>query len=84
MRHIAVVFTGLIDAAVDHVGHRQPVDIRVARHQRLQRDGAQVIGAHAAERAAVTAEGCADGVADKGLVHKVFQGSGFLGFWFAF
>ena len=73
-RHVAVVFAGLIHTAIDDVGHRQPVDIGIARHQRLERDGAEVVGAHAGERATVAAEWGADGVANEGLMlgHGVF------------
>ncbi len=62
---VAVVLAGLVGAAVDHVGDRGPVDLRVACHQGLDRDGAEVVGAHRRERAAVAAEGRADGVADE-------------------
>ena len=45
-RDVAVVFAGLVGAAVDHVVDRGPVDVGIARHQRAQRDGAEVVGAH--------------------------------------
>ena len=67
-RDVPVVFAGLVGAAVDHVGDGLPVDARVARHQRGQRNGAQVVGANAGERAAVAAEGGANGVADEGVL----------------
>jgi len=70
-RHVAVVLAGLVGAAVEHVVHGRPVDAGVALHQRLDGHGAQVVGAHAAQGAAVAAEGGADGVADKGLGHGV-------------
>jgi len=44
----------------------------VARHEGAQGDGGQVVGAHAAERAAVAADGGADGVADEGVGHGSF------------
>ncbi len=69
MRDIAVVFAGLVGTAEDHVGHGLPVHARVACHQSLERQGGQVVGAHAAQGAAVAAKGGADGVADEGLVH---------------
>ena len=44
-----------------------PINLGVARHQRTQWNGAKVVGADAAERAAITAKGGADGIADEGL-----------------
>ena len=68
-RDVAVVLAGLVGAAEDHVGDRGPVDLGVARHQRTQRDRAQVVGSHARQGAAVAAEGGALRVADEGFVH---------------
>jgi hypothetical protein len=68
-RDVAVVFAGLVGAAVKHVGDRSPIDFGVARHQRAQRNRAEIVGAHRGERAAVAAEGRAHGIADEGLVH---------------
>mmetsp|Transcript_15807 Transcript_15807/g.43875 ORF Transcript_15807/g.43875 Transcript_15807/m.43875 type:complete len:229 (-) Transcript_15807:274-960(-) len=65
--HVAVVLAGLVGAAVDHILHRRPVQARVAGHQGLERQRAEVIGADAGQRAAVAAEGGAEGVADEGL-----------------
>ena len=65
--HVAVVFTGLVGAAVEHIGHGGPIDLGVAGHQGAQGHSAQVIGAHAGQRAAVTAKGRTDGVANKSL-----------------
>ena len=45
-RDVAVVFAGLVGAAEDHVAHGLPIDARVARHQRLQRDRTEVVGTH--------------------------------------
>ena len=73
-RHVAVVLAGLVGAAVDHVGDRLPVDPRVARHQRPQRNGAEVVGAHRRQRAAVAAEGRADRIADVGMGHGCLLG----------
>ena len=55
--------------------HRSPVDLRVARHQRLQRDRAKVVGAHRRQRAAVAADRRANGVADEGFRLSVFSSS---------
>src|SRR6218665_29341 len=66
---VAVVFAGLVGAAKQHIGHGGPVNLRVARHQRAQGNGAEVVGAHRAEGTAIAAERCADRVANKGLVH---------------
>ena len=48
---------------------RRPVDVRVALHQRPDRNGGEVVGAHRCERAAVAADRRADGVADEGFAH---------------
>ncbi len=47
--HVAVVFTGLVGAAVEHIVHGGPVHTGVALHQRLDGDGAQVVSAHAGQ-----------------------------------
>ena len=36
--NVAVVFAGLVNATVNHIGHGQPIDAGVARHQRFERD----------------------------------------------
>ena len=69
MRHIAVVFARLVGTAEQHITDSRPVHLRVARHQRLERDGPKIVGAHARERATVATEGGADGVADVGGGH---------------
>ena len=46
----------------------RPVDAGIARHQRLDRQRAEVVGADARQRAAVAAERGADGVADEGVL----------------
>src|SRR5690606_3899838 len=66
---VAVVFAGLVGAAVDQVVDLGPVDVRIARHQCLDRQRREVVGANAGERSAVAAEGGADGVAEKGGLH---------------
>ena len=69
MRHIAVVFPRLVDAAVDHIGHSFPINLRVARHQSLERNCAKIVSANGRQRAAVAAKGCADRIDDVGVVH---------------
>ena len=66
-RHVAVVFTGLVGAAEDHVGDGLPVHIGVTRHQRAQRYRAQSVGANGRESVAISAELGADGIANKVL-----------------
>ena len=73
--HVAVVFAGLVGAAIEHIADGGPVHARVARHQCLDGNRTQVVGAHRRERAAVAADGRADGVADVGLAHG-FSGLG--------
>jgi len=46
-RHIAVVFAGLVGTAEEHLIDRVPLHRRVARHQRLDRQRRQVVGAYA-------------------------------------
>ena len=67
MRHIAVVFTGLVGVAVQHVGHGGPIHLRVARHKGTNWNGTQVVGTYAGQSTPVTAEGRADGVTNEGL-----------------
>src|SRR5437879_13518024 len=68
-RHVAVVFPRLVDASVDHVVERGPVDRCVALHERLDRKGCEVVGADRRERATVAPEGRANGVADENFGH---------------
>ncbi|EGE61062.1 hypothetical protein RHECNPAF_1260041 [Rhizobium etli CNPAF512] len=68
-RHIAVVLARLVGAAEDHVVDGVPVDDAIALHQRLQRDGAEIVGAHRGERAGEAADRRPDIVADKGFGH---------------
>jgi len=71
VRDVAVVLARLVRTAVEHVGEARPIDLRIALHQRLDRDRGKVVGAHARERAAIAADRGADGVADEGLGHGV-------------
>ena len=50
-RDVAVVLAGLVGAAEDHVVDRLPIDAGIALHQRLQRDGAEIVGADTATSA---------------------------------
>ncbi len=56
-RHVAVVLAGLVDATIDDVVHRAPVDIGIALHQRLDGMGRQVVDPHGAQAAIVAADG---------------------------
>ncbi|MCY1291636.1 hypothetical protein D9M70_408330 [compost metagenome] len=69
-RDVAVVFAGLVGAAVDHVVDGAPVQFRVAGHQGADRHGAEVVGAHAGQGAGVAADGRAHGVDDQGVIHQ--------------
>ena len=53
-RHVAVVLASLVGAAEHDLVERRPVDLGIASHQRPDRDGGEIIGAHAGERAAIT------------------------------
>ncbi len=68
-RHVAVVFAGLVGAAVEHVGDRGPIHLRVARHQGCNRHCAQIVSTYARQRTAVATERGANGVANQSLVH---------------
>jgi hypothetical protein len=67
---VAIVLAGLIGAAEDDVVHLVPVHFAVAVRQRLDRDGGEIVGADISERAAITADRRAHGVADEGLGHS--------------
>ena len=67
---IAVVLAGLVGAAEEHFVEPRPVGLVVAGDQRLDRHRGQVVGAHLGERAAVTADRGARGIADKDLSHR--------------
>jgi hypothetical protein len=65
-RHVAVVLAGLVGAAQEHLVHRgglQPV----ARHERAQHVGGEIIRPHALEGAPVLANGGTDRVDDERL-----------------
>ena len=68
-RDVAVVFAGLVGTAVDDVGHGGPVDRGIAFHQRLERDGAEVVGAYGGQGSGIAPERGTDGVANVGLAH---------------
>ena len=69
-RDVAIVLAGLVGAAEEDVIDRGPIDARVALHERMQRDRAEIVGADAGERAAVAADGGANRVADEDLAHE--------------
>ena len=66
---IAVVLAGLRGIAPAHVVDGLPVDAPVALHQRADRHGREIVGPHGRQRAAETADGGADIVADECLGH---------------
>ncbi len=68
-RHVAVVFAGLVGAAVINIVDRGPIDLGVALDQRLDGNRTEIVGTHVGESAAVAADGSADGIADKNLAH---------------
>ncbi len=69
-RHVAVVLTGLVGAAIEHIVQRRPVDLRVALHQRLDGQGCQIVCANGGKRAAETADRRADVIADESFSHE--------------
>ena len=66
---VAVVLARLVGAAVDHIVDGFGLDRRVARQQFPDRHGAEIVGAHGAQAAAIAADRSADGIADKRLGH---------------
>ena len=67
MGNVAIIFAGLVGAAHDRVIEFFPLYVRVAGHERPDRNRGEVIGAHRSQSAAVTADGGADGVTDECL-----------------
>jgi hypothetical protein len=47
----------------------RPVDLGIARHQRLDRNCAEIVGAHLGERSAEAADRGADGIANENIAH---------------
>jgi hypothetical protein len=68
-RHVAVVLAGLIGAAVKHFVELFPVDLGVARHQRLDRHRGEIVGAHFRQRAAIAPDRRAHRVAEEDVTH---------------
>ncbi|MNE26937.1 hypothetical protein D3C80_1203270 [compost metagenome] len=69
-RDVAVVFTGLVGAAIDDVVDAAPVHLWVAFDQGAQRYRAQVVGTHAAQCTGIAADGGADRIDDQGVFHS--------------
>src|SRR5450830_132186 len=69
--HVAVVFAGLVGTPKDDIVDARPIHRRVSAHERAQRDRSQIIGANAAECAAVATEWSANRVANISLGHGV-------------
>ena len=66
---VAIVLAGLVGAAEDHVVELGPVDARIARDQRPDRERREVVAPDAAERSGVAADRSANVVADIGFGH---------------
>jgi hypothetical protein len=71
-RNVAIVLAGLVGAADNHLVERRPVGLRIALHQRPDRDGGEIVRPHLRQRAAIAADGGAGGVAEKYVTHLVF------------
>src|SRR5438477_285562 len=68
---VAVVLAGLVGAAEKHLIYLRPVEIGMLRHQRLDRRGGQIVGAHLGKRAAETADRGPDGIANEYITHRI-------------
>ena len=66
---VAVVFAGLISAAINHVIDGGPVNFRVAFHEGADWEGGQVFGAQSSQCSAVAAEWGAESIANEGIFH---------------
>ena len=69
-RDVAVVLAGLIGAAEKNFVEPRPIGLSVAGDQRLDRHRGEIVGAHLGERAAITADGGARGIANEDLPHR--------------
>ncbi|EDT37272.1 hypothetical protein BamMEX5DRAFT_6952 [Burkholderia ambifaria MEX-5] len=78
-RDVAVVLAGLVRAAVDHVVDHRPVDVAVALDERLERHRAEVVGAHAGQRTAVTADRGTNRITQKSFGHQCLRSHARLG-----
>ena len=70
-RDVAVVLAGLVGAAEKHLIDLGPVEIGMLRHQRLDRDSGQIVGAHLGERTAETADRGPYGIANEHITHRI-------------
>ena len=68
-RDVAVVLAGLVGAAEKHFVDLRPVELGMLRHQRLDRGGGQIVGAHLGERAAEAADRGPHGIANEDITH---------------
>jgi hypothetical protein len=68
MRHVTIVFAGLIGVAHEHLIDRL-ADRLVARHQLADRERRQIIGAYPRQTAFKTPDGRAQKIADEGVGH---------------
>ncbi len=71
---VPVVLARLVRAAEDHVVYSGDVELRVPHTKLSDGDGCKVVGPNARQRAAVTAKGSADGIADEDGFHDEVQG----------
>src|SRR4029077_11631589 len=74
-RDVTIVLAGLVGAAEIDLVELRPVDLGIARHQRLQRHRGEIVGAHLGERARVAADWCPYRVANEGFRHDQLLGS---------
>src|SRR5208283_4781069 len=68
-RDIAIVFPGLIGAAIDDVIQRAPVDLGISLDQGFDGNGGKVIGSDGGQSAAVPSDGRANGVTNVSEAH---------------
>ena len=68
-RHVAVIFTGLVCAAIQHVVHSFPVKATVLFCKRLERYGAKIICSHLRQRTAKAADWCSYKIANECIQH---------------
>ena len=69
VRHVAVIFPGLIRTAENHIINCCRVEPGITTQELTQRDCRQVVGAHTGQRAAVAANRRTDPVTNKGVAH---------------
>ena len=68
-RDVAVVFTGLIGAAIGHFVQRTPIRLRIALHQRLDRGCGKIVRAHLGQRSAEPSDRRTHRITDVNITH---------------